>query len=467
MNRKMIIFVFVMFFLIGNVSAFSFFGIGSNNIGSSSLNKELIAHWPLGGESYNSNTARVTDKTPYENYGVNSGAGLIEGRHGESNKAMEFYGASDYIKIDNVVVTDPTELTIAGWIKKEGAGSTYETALHHGSDTTIGNSAYWFGVDSSDYLTATIGARTGVGWSAGKTTTLAIYGEWYHLAASWDGSVVRVYINGEYDKQYNLASYSSLETSTRIGASSDGSTYQFNGSIQDVKIYNRGLSASEIKSLYDSTSSKVSSGSINKGLILDMPLKSRYTKSETVGSETMTDRTPYGRDGTNHNGVVGSSSTYFDGNDWIGEIEGTNYVEPEAITVSSWINLATDAPTARNIWLTKWYGFSMEIQDTTRIPYFRLNGPGDTVSNTSLTLGQWHHFVGTYDSSIGGRVYLDGNLVGTKATSTAITYTENYPLNIGRYYGGIYFKGNISDVKIYDRALTASEVESLYDRRRY
>jgi len=48
-----------------------------------------------------------------------------------------------------------------------------------------------------------------------------------------------------------LGTYSSLITATRMGSSNDGTTYQFKGDISDVKIYNRGLSSSEIKSLYD------------------------------------------------------------------------------------------------------------------------------------------------------------------------------------------------------------------------
>ena len=102
---------------------------------------------------------------------------------------------------------------------------------------------------TSDYLTATIGANS-VGWAAGKTTTLATYGTWYYLAASWDGSVVRVYINGTYNKQYNLTSYGNLTTPTRFGASSDGLNYQFKGSVDDVCIYSRALTSAQIQQHY-------------------------------------------------------------------------------------------------------------------------------------------------------------------------------------------------------------------------
>jgi len=105
--------------------------------------------------------------------------------------------------------------------------------------------------------TASLAKRTasfaGVGWAAGKTTIKATLGTWYHLSASWNGSVVRVYVNGEYIKQYSLASYSNLTTPTRFGASADGTNYQFNGIIDEVRIYNRALSATEIKAIYNAT----------------------------------------------------------------------------------------------------------------------------------------------------------------------------------------------------------------------
>jgi len=164
--------------------------------------------------------------------------------------ALSFNGSSDYVIVNNNFIVNPTSLTISAWFKKIGEGSNYECVLHKGSDTSIGNSEYWLGVDLNDYLTATIGARTGVGWAAGKTSIKATLGVWNHLVASWDRSVVRVYINSKYIKQYSLTSYSSLTTPTRFGASSNGANYEFNGLIDEVRIYKEALSSAQIKKLY-------------------------------------------------------------------------------------------------------------------------------------------------------------------------------------------------------------------------
>jgi len=175
--------------------------------------------------------------------------------------SLEFNGTNNYVIVNNNFVVNSTSLTISAWFKKIGEGANYECVLHKSSNTFISSSEYWLGVDLNDYLTATIGARTGVGWAAGRTTIKATLGVWYYLVASWDGSVVRVYIDGKYIKEYSLTSYSNLTTPTRFGASSNGTTYQFNGFIDDVRIYEQALSSAQIKKLY-------AEGAREKGLVI-------------------------------------------------------------------------------------------------------------------------------------------------------------------------------------------------------
>ena len=214
-------------------------------------NHSLLGYWSM--DFYNSTD--VFDNSSYDNFMTFGGSGptISNITTGKFGNALAFDGVNDYLKTTNNFVGIPTSLTIASWFKKESGGSSYECVLHKGVSTTIGTSSYWLGVDNTDHLTATIGANTGLGWNAGLTTTVATYGQWYHLAAVWDGSVVRVYINGDYDKQYDLTSYSNLATPTRIGASSDGANYQFKGEVDELLILNRALSAEEIKALYNNT----------------------------------------------------------------------------------------------------------------------------------------------------------------------------------------------------------------------
>ena len=198
-------------------------------------------------------TSTTKDSTTNNNDATKRVANEPSETDGKIAKAQSFDGINDYEKITNNFIVNPTSLTISSWIKKESGGHTYECALHKGSSNTIGSSDYWLGVCVNDYLTATIGANQ-VGWAAGKTTTAATYGVWYHLAATWDGSVVRVYLNGVYNKQYNLNSYGNLTTPTRFGASADGTNYQFKGEADEMRISTIYRSANWILTSYNTQS---------------------------------------------------------------------------------------------------------------------------------------------------------------------------------------------------------------------
>lgn len=168
-----------------------------------------------------------------------------------SPKNMNFDGIDDYAIINENFISNPKSLTISSWFNKQYSNATYNCALHKAVSTSIGSSEYWLGVELNGKLTATIGATTGIGWSAGMTNVDATIGEWWNIVASWDGSVVKVYVNGQFNKQYNLTTYPNLTTPTRVGASSNGANYQFPGLISSVKIYTRPMAADEVLSTFD------------------------------------------------------------------------------------------------------------------------------------------------------------------------------------------------------------------------
>jgi hypothetical protein len=85
--------------------------------------------------------------------------------------------------------------------------------------------------------------------------------------------------------------------------------------------------------------------------------------------------------------------------------------------------------------------------------------------------GEWHHVVGVRDRGDGvSRLYLDGSLDGESPDTNAdVVIPSQYELNIGRR-GNItsqrYFDGLIDQIRVYGEALTASEVQALYQSER-
>jgi VCBS repeat-containing protein len=97
---------------------------------------------------------------------------------------------------------------------------------------------------------------------------------------------------------------------------------------------------------------------------------------------------------------------------------------------------------------------------------FRLKTSGDTktliASSGTLTATKWMHSVATYDGSV-MRLYLNGVLAGSMAATGPVTGSSAVPVTLGRNpqnFGA--YDGNIDEVKIYNRALSAAEILSLY-----
>ena len=79
---------------------------------------------------------------------------------------------------------------------------------------------------------------------------------------------------------------------------------------------------------------------------------------------------------------------------------------------------------------------------------------------TSATNGNYHYYVVVNDASSNTKLYYDGNLLGTAAYRTAANNTN---LTIGGNISTYMWNGNISNFSVYNRALTAQEIQQNYN----
>jgi hypothetical protein len=144
------------------------------------------------------------------------------------------------------------------------------------------------------------------------------------------------------------------------------------------------------------------------------------------------------------------------------------------ITVSAWLNTTSTAGLRGivNKYLpSSFNGYQIFMnQGTVCAWYFRdatdyvWDGTGCTLATAGLNDGQWHQVALTVDLS-GGSLYVDGKLRSSRAwTGSAGPATTSTDINLGRYPGvnGGYFAGQLSDIRIYARALSPSEIASVF-----
>jgi hypothetical protein len=204
----------------------------------------LIGHWKLDETSGTS----ASDSSPYSHIGTLSGGMTFAGQSvaGKVGKGLNFNGTSHYVSIANTSALQLTNaMSISAWIKGGtwGSGTTVNTILRKG-DANPNN--YQLSV-ANGKLEALLDGSDDYGY---KGSTALATGQWYHVAMTWDGSYVRLYVNGASDNT-PAAKSAPIGTDARalyIGGRI-GSTDFFDGILDDVRLYNYALGSSEIAAL--------------------------------------------------------------------------------------------------------------------------------------------------------------------------------------------------------------------------
>ena len=142
-------------------------------------------------------------------------------------------------------------------------------------------------------------------------------------------------------------------------------------------------------------------------------------------------------------------------------------------TFSAWIKLSAIEPWKKIIikpyssYASPWELYALDLGKTGNCPRFTItNGiPNSTVAIASndkvlLSLGLWYHLVGTYDKNTIS-LYLNGNLIASQSVDFQVGI-NSMPLSLGGRLGNDTMMGYLSDVRIYDGALTMDQIQKLY-----
>jgi len=141
----------------------------------------------------------------------------------------------------------------------------------------------------------------------------------------------------------------------------------------------------------------------------------------------------------------------------------------DAITLAAWVNPDVNFGTYNTV-VDKDYNlaYSMGVDARTAPDTTVFRGSIADVNRWSdacvpIGVDTWTHIVFTYEDATGeGKFYANGNYAGTHTRSSTLG-TSDAPLWIGKSYHGDGFYGIIDQVAIFDRALTAQEVQELYE----
>jgi hypothetical protein len=215
--------------------AFSVFGQVPNYVPSNGL----LAYWPFSGNT--------NDQTANANHLTNNGATLVADRNGTANAAYSFNGAGNYLEktVPSFVFSPSGTFSISFWINRPS--TTGGVAMMSGSGTA--NNFIWlFSGNSINNVFGTNKQQSAWIWANSPYSL----NQWEHFVCMYINGVMRVYRNGVLEVSATYTHTGALSTALPFYIGKDIGTSYFNGSIDDIAIWNRSLTNCEIQKMYTS-----------------------------------------------------------------------------------------------------------------------------------------------------------------------------------------------------------------------
>ena len=396
----------------------------------------LAAYYPFSGNA--------NDESGNGKNGTVSGATLTTDRFGNANSAYSFNGQNAIITTTPGHFASDNKVTVSLWVNVPGPSNLTEYFVYHNSDFGVWQDGNQMGLAISHPSTN----------SAGGTIT---YGVWHHFAGTFDGSIIRTYIDGILtgvtDWPGPLSDYGEELT---FGYFNNA---YWQGELDDIRIYGRALSASEIQALYSLESGQVAYYPFNGNANDESGNQLNGTPVETL---LTTDRfgnanRAYSFDGVNDAISVPGNSLL----DITNQVSLAAWVYPTA-TKSQ--DIVLRSPRTNNP--PNPYGLALS-QTGDIVFELSLNGSRAEARRIGYDLNKWSLIVGTYDGTL-MRLYVNGSLVATHSVSGTIDIAPQdnyYNLLIGTRTQQLAntFQGILDDIRIHNRVLSGSEIQALYD----
>jgi len=204
--------------------------------GTRALSNGLVGYWDFDTNGY--------DKSGTGNNGVVVDVTNISGK---IKNAFEFNrtGGSPAVTITDHVSIEPTqEISISMWFKPNQISKQFTLM----SKSSFNSRFIILNTNSIIYYQS-----NGTSLSVDTATGSVVPNKWQHVAGTYDGENIKIYYNGEFKNATPATGPMSLNNADLVIGAYSLSQEGFNGSIDEVKIWNRSLTAQEISDLYNMT----------------------------------------------------------------------------------------------------------------------------------------------------------------------------------------------------------------------
>jgi hypothetical protein len=442
----------------------------------------LVGWWPFNGNA--------NDESGNGNNGTVYLATLTEDRFSSSNGAFNFNDGPDKITVANSTELQLTNsFTISCWIRTlpntYGTGNEYYSILSKWGSS--GDASYQLAINPSGNLYF----RTHNNFNSTELVTDSSlnFDTWYHLLYKQQDNSGKLYLNGVLESESETMNIPMIMNNYVLFGSNEvplgyyPSSLAFEGIIDDIAIYNRALSQEEITALYTGepvnppTACNPLPSNLQNGLVGYWPFCGNANDESGNGN----DGTVNGATLTEDRFGVANAAYSFDGVDDVIIPEEINQVIEDWF-IGFWFNSDNSSNNFQGQNLigigSDLYGYgSAGYQISGDIPPGQCNNfnyldqmyffdaseecGGNYVSGGNYSNNIWSH-IGISKDSSNYSIFVNGELISTNSDQI-LPIIPNQLIFGNRYsFNFQFFNGALDDIGIWNRALSAEEVQQLY-----
>ena len=236
-------------------------GSGGGGIPSYLPTTGLVAWYPF--------TGNANDSSGNGHNGTNYGATLTTDRNGNTNRAYSFDGVSNYMSVPNIAQSGNSARSFVCWVQITDS-SNEQCIISSGYPSPYNTFNLVYNYHSSVGVTYNVGLGV-MGFVPGDyypitgTTGMAISnGQWHQAVVTYDGAgALKLYVDGILNNSTIGMTYTTTAQNNFFGKSNHvGAEGYYDGKLDDIAIYNRALTATEITQIYNgSVASTITVGS--------------------------------------------------------------------------------------------------------------------------------------------------------------------------------------------------------------
>lgn len=487
--------------------------IDTNGINWSSL----VAYYPF-------DVQENTNNKTYD-YSNNSNDGTLIGGTAFNTSCLygncyTFDGVNDYVNASNsnsLIIT--TALTMSVWVKMYSSDATYDKIIFEGKAGTCTTTGYWLAVQNSKVAFGVCKADVQTYFDSVSSVP---NGVWTHIVATYNGTTLNAWVNG-VDTAKNLAftgPINSIAGPLEIGTGL--SADYINASIDEVMIFNTALNSSQISAIYNNQSQRFKtqgtqtikqvnittgfnqvnlttsfnsffnsniSGRIGfwditkgynntdmnstaNGLVAYYHLDSNNGTANYTSDSSGTNNgncINMGSDCNFTNGVYNNSISFDGSNDYINVTSAPCNGTP--CSVSVWVKFyggSTQRILQMNVKGTNFNGLGLYV-GSNKVEVQQYNTTNTAViSKAILNNNTWYFLTAVWTNNSYREIYINGVYDNSNSGVNVAIYPTGITIGTAHFFSGLtqYLNGSIDEIMIFNRSLTADEVQELYVKGR-